>query len=191
LLFLQPLQLALAHDAESQTCKAFVGPPKTKDASGNVESDADYEKRIAPLLKQYTDLGCNGGISSNGSAPATGNPGTTGGGVNGGTSSNGFVKVAEDIMAAYVKCEPPGLTFQQAGLTDCLGSTLKQLGYDDAHVQNFLTRQGNSLVGHSGDTGSGECTECLGYVGEVLALWGNTSDVNQTLNTLPTAVISQ
>ncbi|HVZ59081.1 MAG TPA: hypothetical protein VG935_05000 [Patescibacteria group bacterium] len=115
--------------------------------------------------------------------------------VTGGTSSNAFVKTAEDIKAAYDACgkspidgtPSPGLTFEYPGLETCLANTLKSLGYKDDQVNNFITRQGNSLVSHSGQTGSGQCTECLGYVGEVIALWSNMSDPNQTLNTLPTA----
>lgn len=111
--------------------------------------------------------------------PPAPQPGCAGG-------SDAFIRAAEDIKTAYDVCES-GLTFDQPTLAGCLQAELSKAGYDDEHVRNFSVRRGNSLVYHTGPTGSGLCTECLGYVGTVIALWANTSDPNESLNTLPTA----
>jgi hypothetical protein len=111
---------------------------------------------------------------------APGIPGTA-------TDATGFLKAGQDIMQAYVKCEPPGLTFDQPGLDNCLQTYLSGAGYSSTQVSAFISRRGSSLVGHSGPTGSGQCTECLGYIGITAALWGGTADAGQTLGDIPTA----
>lgn len=88
-----------------------------------------------------------------------------------------FVRAAEDIRTAYNECgDPAGSTQARPGLLECLVKVIDELGYSDAQVVAFRTRQPTSL--YPPETG---CTQCLGYVGLVAALATGSTDPAKTL----------
>lgn len=108
--------------------------------------------------------------------------GSSGSSPGGGSLPNdptGLVKAAQDVMTAFQRCEPPGTTFDQPGLDDCLRKELKAAGYSDQQVNSLIERRPSSAVPLQ--VGGTPCSQCLGYIGITLALWLGTGDGNQTL----------
>lgn len=152
LILCQPINIAFAHDAESQTCRAFIGPPKNPG-----ESDVDYQKRIAPLIKQYNDLGCTGGFASNGGSASSSGSQTSGGGINGfvyycqgnpswsnncdlGTAGCGPTSLAMVMSTFGIKITPPEVDsiFQRNGWRAGCGAGSDI--YSAIHSQWFLSQ---------------------------------------------------
>lgn len=82
--------------------------------------------------------------------------------------SNDLVRAAEDIKSAYDNCSD-GYTYPKPGLVDCLKNNLKNMNYSDDVVNAFESRRAKSITENG-------CTECLGFVGIVLALISGSSD---------------
>lgn len=86
-------------------------------------------------------------------------------------SSDSVINTGEDIKAAYDHCGTN--TYERSGLASCLKGVLQGLGYTADKLSAFETRRQSSLVP---ENNGGRCTECLGYVGVVLAIaTGDTS----------------
>jgi|GEM_PF-5365217 len=143
---------------------------------------ADLDKSNPSPDSSLSDSGSSGSINC--VITKIGDPGTSPsptppsgcnqtGSSNGPVSSNKIVQIAETIKKAYDTCEG-GSTEDNNGGTeyyDCLKNHLD--GFNDSQVENFLTRRQHSLINNS-------CpilgTECLGFVGEVLAVLTGDTD---------------
>jgi hypothetical protein len=102
--------------------------------------------------------------------------------------ADNIVQAAQQVKAAYDKCAgddgyPSGDTHERPGLADCLHEYYTSIGYSAEHADTVEIRRGNSLVGSPNpQTYTANCTQCLGFVGVVAALWTNNIEDGKTLS---------
>lgn len=94
-------------------------------------------------------------------------------GKGGGTSDNANLRAAQDVMAAYYKCNngdthSPLYNPEKREHIECLSNELKNNGYSNEQTEAFEVRRRGSLV--AAQKGGGVCVQCLGFAGISVAL---------------------